>query len=487
MRNTKKAISILLALLMVVGMMSTFAFAAGNGSITISNASKGEDYEAYKIFDAKVDTATNGITYQEISTDQIKDKNLAKVFEKNKAGDVVIKANATNQEIIAAVKAYIAGAELSSAKKVNATGNTAIISGLDYGYYYITSGLGSVISITSTNPTGTVEDKNTTEPGPTDDPVKKSDKNNVFVGDTVTYTVKFNATNYYNATEGTAGKQIKQYVIKDTLPSFLADVNVISLKIGNKTITPAPQFNNKEIRIDWVDADNNSIYSNNTVIEIKYTAKVVASDDIVYNGNGNKNDVSIGWNYVGGGEENGKITGSDTIYTFAIALKKVNKDGTPLTGAKFKIPFAAEKNADGVWTVTGEGSTEVNCDSKGVVLVKGVTEGTHMIEESVAPDGYNVLKDSFEAKAVKDGTITTTWVKYIKDGITSDTEIEGSTKIEYTNSVIAASVTPVVNYTGTELPSTGGIGTTIFYLIGAILVIGAGVVCVTRRRMHSDK
>ncbi|MCI6711797.1 MAG: LPXTG cell wall anchor domain-containing protein, partial [Firmicutes bacterium] len=76
-----------------------------------------------------------------------------------------------------------------------------------------------------------------------------------------------------------------------------------------------------------------------------------------------------------------------------------------------------------------------------------------------APAGYNALKETIN--------ITVT-------GENSTTQL------------IATSQT-VENYSGTELPETGGIGTTIFYLIGAILVIGAGVVFVTRRRMHSDK
>lgn len=87
----------------------------------------------------------------------------------------------------------------------------------------------------------------------------------------------------------------------------------------------------------------------------------------------------------------------------------------------------------------------------------------------------NLLKDSQSIAAEKTSNTSTNW---------SWTE---NADIKYTNKNISVKVFPIINYTGSQLPSTGGIGTTIFYLIGAILVIGAGVVFVTRRRMHSEK
>lgn len=491
MRNTKKAISILLTLLMVVGMMSTFAFAAaGTGTITIQNASKGETYKAFKIFNAKVDPTTQGITYQELTSGQIENEHLKAVFEKDKAGYIVKKTAANDEAVIAAIKAYVGDdtVNLDVAKSVKATGNTVTMSGLEYGYYYVTSTLGSAISITSTNPNATIRDKNTTGPvvPGEDGKVKKSDKESVSIGDTVTYTVKFTATNYYAKTEGGESKQIKQYVINDTLPAFLKDVKVESLKIGDTAITPAPQFANKKIVINWVDASNNSLYDNKTDIEIKYSAKVTDTG-IVYDGAGNTNEVTISWIYVDDSQETtDKITGSDTIFTYALAIKKINKDGKALPGAQFTVPFAVN-GSNGDYTVTGTGSTVVDCDANGVVIIKGVAAGKYTIEEKTAPDGYNILSAPFEVEAIKSGKTTTNWTQYIKDGQITDTQVDGSTAITYSNATLAASVTAIVNYKGTELPTTGGIGTTIFYLIGAILVIGAGVVFVTRRRMHSDK
>ena len=107
--------------------MSTFAFAAaGTGTITIQNASKGETYKAFKIFNAKVDPVTQGITYQELTSGQIENEHLKAVFEKDKAGYIVKKTAVTDAAVIAAIKAYVGDdtVNLAVAKSVKATGNT---------------------------------------------------------------------------------------------------------------------------------------------------------------------------------------------------------------------------------------------------------------------------------------------------------------------------------------------------------------------------
>ena len=106
--------------------------------------------------------------------------------------------------------------------------------------------------------------------------------------------------------------------------------------------------------------------------------------------------------------------------------------------------------------------------------------------ETQAPDGYNKLQGSVSITPVANSETTTNTTIYL-DANGNQTNEVTETVVNYVNNDLAATVIPVLNTTGTQLPETGGIGTTIFYLIGAILVIGAGVVFVTRRRMHSDK
>lgn len=98
--------------------------------------------------------------------------------------------------------------------------------------------------------------------------------------------------------------------------------------------------------------------------------------------------------------------------------------------------------------------------------IKGLDVGTYTLEETKIPDGY-----------VKCDDITVTI------GAThAETSGEGHVELNSTNQN-----NTVVNLTGTTLPETGGIGTTIFYVLGAILVLGAGIVLVTRRRMSVEK
>ncbi|MDO5138185.1 MAG: LPXTG cell wall anchor domain-containing protein, partial [Oscillospiraceae bacterium] len=187
------------------------------------------------------------------------------------------------------------------------------------------------------------------------------------------------------------------------------------------------------------------------------------------------------------------------ITTYAAALKKTDgsTSGTGLAGAKFKFAgLKATKDEDGVYTVVtttceeGE-ETELEVDANGMLYIIGLASDASLTgEETQAPNGYNKLtgtvtvtpQDMEHAIYTTSGTIY-----YDAQGNVSSTEV----KEEYNKTVtknlsdLDAGAVTVVNEKGTELPSTGGIGTTIFYVIGTILVLGAGVVLITRRRMDA--
>ena len=151
----------------------------------------------------------------------------------------------------------------------------------------------------------------------------------------------------------------------------------------------------------------------------------------------------------------------DKVYVETYDFQLYKTDGTKfLNDAGFKLYDAATggnqitvaKDNTGYY-VDASGTAEIMVDSEDGVNVRGLAPGTYYLEETTVPDGYNKLA-----------------------GRTAVTIASGATE--------AVEIT-VVNNAGTELPSTGGIGTTIFYIVGAILVIGAVVVLVTRRRMSS--
>lgn len=123
--------------------------------------------------------------------------------------------------------------------------------------------------------------------------------------------------------------------------------------------------------------------------------------------------------------------------------------------------------------------TEINAtgyvDENGVLTFEGLGEGTYTITELVAPNGYNLLKDPITIMITANATLEgCTWtVKNGETGLTAGADHLFAFDVE--------------NNSGTELPSTGGTGTTIFYILGSLLVVVAGVVLVTRKRMNASE
>ncbi len=268
-----------------------------------------------------------------------------------------------------------------------------------------------------------------------------------------------------------------------------------------------------------------SIYNSDVTIVVDYW--MILDDDAIVDEPGNKNFAQYGWNPIDNedaetGEPKTPTNPKDddkpsqkedvdeaTVYTFALAWVKIDEQGKELAGAKFRLPFYVKSEKDGdayVYggTEAGEGLTNevtTTADSA-VITIKGVEQGTYSITETEAPEGFNKLTAPFTVEAKKSGpavttktkttvfldaqgnvtnTVTNMTVEYITDEDSYNKETPAVTGEE--TSVPVYQFDPIVNKQGTELPSTGGIGTTIFYVVGAILVLGAGIVLITRRRM----
>ena len=502
MKHARKLASLLLALVMVFA-LATAAFAqevpgtdGKEGSITISNAAKGETYTIYKLFDATVSADKTSIAYTgEIPT------SLSAYFTADVNGYISAKEAAKNGEnmsdgLKAALKTWTADATATATAKSD--GSALTFKGLDLGYYVVTTSQGEqLISVDSTMKDVTIVDKNSSTPKAlTKTATGTATDKSVSIGDTVTYTVSFNTSNYYGA--GTRAKEILSYTIEDTLPEFLTDVKVTSIIVdndGNDATTKdqsdvTAQFTNKKIVIDWYDEANNQfLYNNGATITITYTA--VVTDQAAIDGAGNTNKVTVTWTTKGDEPPvPGELKKEETIYTYAIALKKVSDKGVALPGAVFEFPFyvksPAEANGAYIYagTTAGEGLTnQITTPDSGVIVVKGVKSGSYEIKEVTAPAGYNKLTAPVTVEAVKTGKTTTQTTVYLdKDGNKVD---ESAKVIEVPVNIdtIAATAVVVVNKAGTELPSTGGMGTTIFYVLGAVLVVGAGVLLITKKRM----
>lgn len=497
MKHARKLASLLLALVMVFALATT-AFAqdvtvtGGTGSITISNAAKGETYTIYKLFDATVNADGSSIAYTGTIPESLKAYFSEDTNDYISATPEAKDGENMSEGLKTALKAWTATA--TAAATAESDGSALNFKELAYGYYVVTTTQGDqVISVDSTMPNVTIVDKNSSTPK---DLSKTASSNDVSIGDTVTYTVSFKTSNYYGA--GTEAKEIVSYTIEDTLPEFLSNVTVTSIIVDNdgNNATAGDQFGvtaqfaNKKIVIDWYDEVNNKfLYDNGATVTITYTA--VVTDKAAIDGNGNTNKVTVTWTTKGGDEPGPDMVETDeTIFTYAIALKKVNNKGNALPGAVFEFPFYVKSTADAngayiyAGTTAGAGLTnQITTPDSGVIVVKGVKSGSYEITEVTAPAGYNKLTAPVTVQAVKTSSTSTHTTVYLdKDGNVVDVsakEIEVKVDID----TIAATAVVVVNKAGTELPSTGGMGTTVFYVLGTVLVLGAVVLLVTKKRM----
>ena len=170
---------------------------------------------------------------------------------------------------------------------------------------------------------------------------------------------------------------------------------------------------------------------------------------------------------------------------------KVDPNGDPLTGAEFSVKTAAgaeiwaKKTATGVYEYCTSGTEgavkQFQTNDKGVLVIKGVAAGKYSVTEEVAPAGYNLLQEAKEVEAVLKTSYTTTVTTYV-DETGKVTDQKTATTKEYDAGANVVGLV-VVNQSGTELPSTGGMGTTLFFALGGILVAGAAVLLVVKKRM----
>lgn len=503
MKHAMKLASLLLALVMVFALATT-AFAqdvmltdgTGTGSITISNAAKGETYTIYKLFDATVSADKTSIAYTGNVPDSLENYFTADENGYISATDAAKAGDDMSEGLKAALKTWAETATATATTKSD--GSALNFKGLVYGYYVVTTSQGKqLISVDSTKPDVKIVDKNSSTPNKL---TKTASSKDVSIGETVTYTVSFKTSNYYGA--GTNAKEIVSYTIEDTLPEFLSAVNVTSIIVdndgndstdGDRTTVTAP-FTDGKIVIDWYDEDNKQfLYNNGATVTITYTA--VVTEKAAIDGSGNTNKVTVTWTTKDGSKPgpDKNLETDETIYTYAIALKKVDNKGKDLSGAVFQFPFYVKSTADATdgayiyaGITAGEGLTnQITTPDNGVIVVKGVKSGSYKITEVKAPAGYNMLPDPVTVEAAKTGQITTKTTVYLdENGNTTKTQTEKTIAVSVDIPNIAATAVVVVNKAGTELPSTGGMGTTVFYVLGAVLVLGAVVLLVTKKRMN---
>ena len=473
----KRVTSILLALVLLLALAGTAA-AEDKGSITIDNAIVGKTYTIYRIFNLNshnTDYSALNYTVNEKWTAFFAEDapGLAFVDIDETYGYVVWKTGASPADFAAAAIRFAADQGIAHDGQTAAASGTVKFDGLALGYYLVQSDLGALCSLDTTMPNVTIKEKNsesTVEKQVQEDSIGAyGDHNDADVGQTVNFRTTINVVD----------GDPKNYVLHDIMSEGLIfDPASVAVAIGQRTLTKDTDYTlatdgltdscTFEVRF------KDGVLTPNDAVEVTYSAKVNEKAVIGGAGNDNKTRLNYGEN---------KETQWDETHTYVWqfdVFKYTMRDGqeSPLAGAQFVLykTVGSEKRyaqaADGKvtgWTEDPDQATVFKTPADGRFVIAGLDADTYYLKETKAPDGYNLLKDPVQvvitANVASDKTGTAT--------ITYNETATGTVKIE--------------NQTGVELPSTGGMGTTVFYVIGGLLMGAAVVLLVTRKKMSTSK
>ena len=479
----KKFVSVLLALVMTLA-LSVTALAANEGSITVDNAVNGKTYTIYRIFDLNDHNSDYSAINYKVSTKWADFfKTGAKGLEYvtvDPMGYVTWNAGKSAAGFAAEAIKFATENNIENDGQATAANGKVEFKNLTLGYYLVQSDLGALCSLDTTLSDVVIKEKNsesTVEKKVQEGGLWK-DRNDANIGDTVNFQTTINVID----------GQPKNYVLHDKMSAgltFKADSVVV--KVGEKTLAAGTDYtlvtsgftDECTFEIKFTDKTENgvtaSVLKPNDVVTVSYSATLNDQAVIAGTGNPNKTKLTYGDN---------KSTEWDTTrtYTWEVNVFKYtmkNDAETPLAGAEFKLyKTVGEKTyyviADSDKKVTGWTETEANgttftSPENGRFSITGLDTGTYYLKEIKAPAGYNLLQDPIEVvitasydNATNAGTATITY----NENYTGDVKVE--------------------NNTGTELPSTGGIGTTIFYVLGGVLMAGAFVMLVVRKRMRTE-
>ena len=472
-KTFKKLMAALLAVALLCA-MAVPAFAAtisndSNGTITISDTVVGEKYDIYQMFVLnRFDTDKQEYTYTVAPA-------WADFFNNGEDGATYISLNnghpiwinEKDDEVTAGefAKKAIAWAKqkgISATHTDTATSTTVTFNNLNLGYYLVDTSLGALCNLTTTAKEANINEKN--EKPSIDKKIDvngaPADESTAKVGDVVNYEVTV-----------TVAKGSTGYVVRDTMSTGLT-FDKDSVKVGGEALTatvgtlttPADGYT---FTLALEDSYIQTVGANNT-IKVTYSA-TINKDAVIANKVTNKASLKYGSK-----SESIPKEVTTTLYEFDL----VKLDGTTnklLAGAKFKlydeggneIPLVKEDDVSYRVAVKNETGVDIVTTDSAPIRIKGLDKKVYYLAEIEAPQGYNAAS----------GRIT---VDLLSGSKTVTSTISNTTIYENTMGGIA-----VVNNAGATLPSTGGMGTTLFYVIGGGLMVAAVVLLVTKKRMEN--
>lgn len=512
MRKMNRLAALLAVLVMSTTMASTAfadesvaveAPAATTGTITVQNAVNNKTYTLYKIFDATTDTNDNtAVSYTIPEGVSYADAEFKGLFETRSNGDktyvIGLKSGKTNNDLVKWLNKN--GSKGVRVKEVEKAEGTAVtFKDLKYGYYYIHSSLanaeGLAMAVTLQSSDVMAQEKNV-ESGWGDQggkTIATEDGDATFsIGETIPYEVTYEkAYNFYITDDNGTKKahKIYNYVLEDTMPAAVTldessfkvtvngtEVNKKKAGVNDKgySFSVDAEDNKKfTLTIPWAetqDAAKDDFYYHDAPAEIVVKYNGVLNSDVETGSDENKKNINKASMYyntsIKGGEEK-----EAPVYSGEITITKVDgdiKEGDTYT-KKLKGATFVVKSGDKYLTYTEnpgtndafgtttdiKDATKYVTNNDGKVVIRGLKQGTYELVEIQAPDGYNVLKDAVKVNLTKG-------------------------KNEGKDTLVA---TPVVkNFHGIQLPSTGGMGTTVFAIVGLLVMAGAAVTLIIKKR-----
>ena len=491
MKTTKKLAGILLALVMVLAMAVPALAESGTaedtkGTITISSPIKGQTYTIYKMFELEsFNTEAPAYAYK-ITTDWdafVTTGAGAAYFQKDAQGYVTLKTGVsidndsdTAAALAKAALSYADGKDLTGTSQTADDGDL-VFSNLDLGYYLVDSSLGALCGLTTTKPGATVKEKNgeptvtkqvqedSKIPAPGAEDQSWGAENTAQIGQTVNF-----------KTVVSAKKGAQNYVVHDVMSDGLAlqedTITVAGATKGDDytVVTKITHYKKDDdghdtTEVDYVcafeitfvqaylDDRTQNLDATTPSADFTITYSATLNEKAATGTTANTNETWLAY-----GDNSATEKAVTKTFTYEFDLVKTDSSNKVLEGAQFKL-YDAEtdgneiqlvKNDDGTYrpAVTAEEKAAAVEIVAGQATIKGLDSDNYYLEETKQPAGYNKLTER---------------VKVEINGANLEATVAGG--------VWTAGGVQVINKTGTELPSTGGIGTTIFYIVGGILLV----------------
>lgn len=521
MKHMKKFVSLLLTVVMVLAMSMTAM--AATVTVPSDGILKDHKFTAYQVFSGREEGGIlsdvqwgSGINSDAFLTALKADTTCGDLFKDCTDAAAVAKVLGDNNTNTALANAV---AKLAYANKTGS--GTALTSGentLADGYYLVVDttekvAAGSAYNTALLQVVGKINITVKTDAPTVEKKVLEDDKYNQDGG----YGQGYNDVADYNMGDAVSFHLIGsvpdmsrydtyKYIFHDTLSAGLT-LNEDSIKVyvaSDKAGTDKTEItgwtkavNGQSFTVSFANLKTVSDVSQGKYIIVEYTATL--NQNAVVGLDGNPNTVYLEYSNKpdqsgSGDRDNTGNTPEDKVIVFTYELDTTKVDGQnnnqKLEGAEFKLRNAAGKwaivNNDGKvtgWADTKEGGSTLTSDANGLFKVIGLDDGTYYLKETKAPTGYNLLSSEITVVITATTTNGQTWTDGQASSALTKLEVtaDGTAGTGDTSTGIAGIT--IANNKGSTLPETGGMGTTIFYVLGTILVLGAAIVMITRKRM----